>query len=182
LVELLVVIAIAAILTTLAVPSFQRLIQSNAISSSVNIFLADLRFARSEAIRRGGNVVMCRSDSPEAIKPVCNTGSGSSGNGWASGWIIFYDLDGNGTRTSTSTDPVLRVQSALTSPDSIVDAKASSKFQFTATGRLRSLSAGAGSLQFGSNDHYTNDLQRVVCVSLGGRGRIAGNGNASCTS
>ena len=73
LLEIMVVLAIVAILATLAVPSFTRLIQSNTMSSNVNTFMADMRYARSESIRRGGGVVMCRSDAPEATLPVCNT-------------------------------------------------------------------------------------------------------------
>lgn len=179
LVELLVVIAIVAVLTTLAAPSFKRTIQSNTISSSVNGFLADLRYARSEAIRRGGGVVMCRSNNPEAASPTCGSGSGTDGNGWVSGWIIFHDLNSNGDKNSV--DLVLRAQSPLTSLDSIVETNSSPKykFRFTATGRLQNLSS-ATSLQFGGNDNYTNDLQRTVCVSLGGRGRVAGDGTAFC--
>ena len=64
LLELMVVLAIVAILTMLAAPSFTRLIQSITMSSTVNTFLADMRYARSESIRRGGGVVMCRSDDP----------------------------------------------------------------------------------------------------------------------
>ena len=181
LIELLVAIAIAAILITLDAPSFRQLIQSNSMSSNVNTFLADMRYARSEAIRRGGSVIMCRSNAPEAASPVCNNLSGPGGNGWVSGWIVFYDQDGDGTRTAASTDPVLRVQAPITSIDSIVELKASppAKFQFTATGRLLNLSS-ATSLQFGGNPTFANTAQRVVCVSLGGRARIAGDGNASC--
>lgn len=184
-VELLVVIAIAAILTTLAVPSFQRLIQSNAMSSGVNSFLADLRFARSEAMRRGGGVVMCRSDAPEVTKATCGSGSGPGGNGWVSGWIIFYDRNNNGDRNYNANpdldDTILRVQSPLTSLGSVLQTTggSSTKFVFTATGRLKNLSSGVVTLQFGG-DNYSNDLQRTVCVSLGGRGRIAGDGYASC--
>lgn len=185
LVELLVVITIFAVLTALAMPSFRRIIQSNAISSSVNTFSADLRYARSESIRRGGGVVMCRSDTPEAASPACGSGSGPGSNGWVSGWIIFYDRDNTGNRTSASTTadhPVLRVQAALTSLDSIVESGSSSstKFIFTATGRMKTVSS-ATSLQFGGGS-YAADLQRMVCVSVGGRARIAGNGNASCGS
>ena len=179
LIELMVVIAIVAILTTLAAPSFKQLIQSNTISSTVNSFLADMRYARSEAIRRGGGVILCRSDAPEATSPACGTGSGPGGKGWVSGWIIFVDENDEGTRTSTSTSTVLRVQSPITSVDSILEAN-STKFQYTATGRLRNLSSGVTTLQFGGNN-YANTLQRVVCVSLGGRARIAGDGYASCT-
>lgn len=180
LIELMVTIAIAAILITLAAPSFKGLIQSNAMSSTVNIFMTDLRYARSEAIRRGGTVVMCRSDAPEANNPTCGSGSGPDGNGWVSGWIIFYDLNGNGSKTAA--DPLLRVQGPISSVDSIVEggAGSSTKFRFTGTGRLLNLSS-ATSLQFGGGD-FSNDRQRKVCVSLGGRARIAGDGTTSCGS
>lgn len=178
LIELMVVIAIAAILTTLAAPSFVGLIKSSKISSGVNTFLADVRLARSEAVRLGGDVVMCRSNLPEAANPVCNTGSGTGGNGWVSGWIIFHDLDNSLNRNGT--EPVLRVQPALTSIDSITESSTppSNKFPFTATGRLRSATSAA-TLQFGGAD-FANNLQRIVCVGLGGRARIAGDGNAAC--
>jgi type IV fimbrial biogenesis protein FimT len=178
LVEVLVVVTIAAILTTLAAPSFTRLIQSTTISSNVNTFMADLRFARSEAIRLGGAVVMCRSDTPEATNPTCGSGSGPGGNGWVSGWIIFQDLDNNGAKANA--EPLLRVQAPITSMDSIVEAGGSSStaIRFTATGRLLNLSS-ATQIQFGGGN-YTNTVQRVLCVSLGGRARIAGNGLSAC--
>lgn len=181
LIELLVAIAIAAILIALAAPSFRQLIQSNSMSSNVNTFLADMRYARSEAIRRSGGVVMCRSNAPEAANPTCDGASGPDGNGWVSGWIIFHDLNGNGARNSA--EPLLRVQAPITSINSIVETKASptGKFRFTATGRLLNLSS-ATSLQFGGNPEFANSVQRVVCVSVGGRARIAGDGNASCGS
>ena len=184
LLELMVVLAIVAILTMLAAPSFTRLIQSITMSSAVNTFLADMRYARSESIRRGGGVVMCRSDDPEAISPTCNTGSGPGGNGWVSGWIIFQDLDPSAAGgDKNARDPILRIQSPITSLNSIVEKKSTpaNKFRFTATGRLLNLSS-ATTLQFGGNPLFANDVQRTVCVSLGGRARIAGDGTAACGS
>ena len=119
LVELLVSLSVVAIITSVAAPSFTALMKSTSISSSVNTFLADMRFARAEALRRGGGVVMCRSDAPEAATPACGTGSGPGGNGWVSGWIIFHDLNNDGTKAAA--EPLLRVQSAITSPNSIVE-------------------------------------------------------------
>ena len=176
LLELMVVLAIVAILATLAVPSLTRLIQSNTISSNVNTFMADMRYARSESIRRGG-VVMCRSDAPEATLPVCNTTSGPGGNGWVSGWIIYLDANNDGIIAAGN---LLRVQSPLTRMDSIKekDAHASSLFRFTATGRLFDVSS-ATSLYFGGSA-YAVDVQRVLCVNAGGHTRIAGDGAASC--
>ncbi len=179
-IELMVVIAIVAILTTLAAPSFKQLIQSNSMSSTVNAFLADLRFARSEAIRRGGSVMMCRSDAPEIADPTCGSGDGPGGNGWVSGWIVFQNLNNGSTRSSD--EPLLRVQGPITSLNSIMErggGSSSTKFKFTATGRLLNVSS-ATTLQFGGNDTFSNEVQRVVCVSLGGRARIAGNGTTDC--
>ena len=177
LLELMVVLAIVAILTTLAVPSFTRLVQSNTMSSNVNTFMADLRYARSESTRRGGGVVMCRSDAPEASPPVCNTTSGLGGQGWVSGWIIYLDANSNGV---IDAGDLLRIQSPIARMDSIVEngGGASSIFRFTATGRLFNVSS-ATSLQFGGSA-YASDVQRVLCVNPGGRARIAGNGTASC--
>lgn len=184
LIELLVVIAILGVLIAIAAPSFKRQIQANQIKSNVNTFLADTRFARSEAVRRGGGVVMCRSDSPEATNASCGTGSGPGGNGWVSGWIVFHDKNNNGQRNYNSDpildDTILRVQAPITALDSIVEGGSSSstKLVFTGTGRLLNISS-ATSLQFGGGD-FTADLQRMVCISLGGRARIAGDGNSTC--
>jgi len=177
LIELMVVMAIAAILLSLAAPSLSGLVRSSSMSNAVNTFMADARFARSSAVSLGGAVIMCRSDNPSAATPTCGTGPGTGGNGWVSGWIIFQDLDGNGNHNAT--DPLLRVQGPLTSVNSI--GNSSTKLEFTGTGRLKSLSSGTMTLQFGSAPNFPNDAQRVVCVSLGGRVRIAGNGNSSCS-
>ena len=182
LIELMVVIAIASILMTLAVPSFKQMIIKSNVSSVVNTFLADMRFARSEAVRRGGAVIMCRSDAPEATSPVCNTNSGPGTNGWVSGWIIFEDRDGTQNYSTADQGQLLKVQGPITNLDSIVESGgASTKFQFTAMGRMKNLSS-ATSMQFGSNATMTNDLQRVVCVNQSGRARIVGDGTTSCTS
>jgi len=183
-VELIVAIAVVAILTTLAAPSFIKLIQSNSMSSVVNTFLADMRYARSEAIRRGGNVVLCRSSNAETTA-TCGTGSTV---GWESGWIIFHDLNGSGTRTASGSgkEPLLRVQGPITSVNTISESGAATTFKFNAMGRL-SLSSST-SIQFGSNPPFATEAQRIVCVNLGGRARIAldsdgkPTGNASCAT
>lgn len=179
--ELLVTLAIVAILLALAAPSFTRLIRTNTISSNVSTFLTDMRYARSESIQRGGGVIMCRSDAPEAAQPVCATDTPSGSPGWASGWIIFHDLD---PRTSGGNkgilDPLLRIQSPITTMNSITEAGGSTtKFRFTATGRLLSLGAPTN-LQFGASPMFDSDIQRIVCVNLGGRARVAGAGGSTC--
>lgn len=174
LIEAMVVVGIVAILTALAAPSFKNLIQSNAISGNVNSFLADMRYARSEAIRRGGVVVMCRSNAPESTQ-ACNGTTGAA-NGWLTGWIIFVDLNGDGSHDAG--EPVLRVQGPITNMDSIIEPTNKGYiFSFNATGRLPGTTR---TINFGSSNFPTT-TQRVVCVSVGGRARIAGDGYSSCT-
>ena len=180
LIELLLVLTIAAILTALAAPSFGRLIKSNTISGGVNTFMGDLRFARSEAIRLGGPVVVCRSDAPEATIPGCGPTTSALNRNWSSGWIVFQDLNSDGVRDAT--DPVLRVQAALRTIDAIVEGGTVSNgvLRFTTTGRLLNVTS-ATQLTFGGGT-YASDVRRVVCVSIGGRARIAGDGATTCGS
>ena len=175
LVELLVVISVAAVLTALVAPSFGRLIQSGGVSSDVNTFLADIRFARSEAVRRGTLVVMCHSASPEAAAPTCNAGTE-----FKTGWIVFEDRDNSGDYNNA--EPLLRQQGPLSRSSGIVDSSASAtKFHFIATGRLRSAN-DATTITFNpSSGSGDATLQRVVCVSASGRARVAGDGSATCS-
>ncbi|OYT92087.1 MAG: pilus assembly protein [Burkholderiales bacterium PBB3] len=170
LIELLVVIAIAAILVALAVPAFTTLVRSTNVASAVNTFLSDTRFARSEAIRLGGTVTMCRSSDPEAASPDCGSGSTV---GWESGWIIFLDQNRDGTVDANADesldDRVLRIQAPIGTIGSIYEAGAATKLKFTSTGRLLNTSS-ATTVTFGGS--YDLALIRKICISLGGRARI----------
>ena len=176
----MVVLAIAAILVTLSAPFFTGLIHSTNMSSSINTFLADMRYARSEAIRRGGWVVMCRSNNPEAALPACVSSTDAVGNGWVSGWIVFHDINNDGGLTTTQ--PLLRMQAPNTALNSILEStgNSSTKFRFTATGRLTDLTSDA-TLNFGAAPVFSTINQRTVCVGLGGHARIAGIGATPCT-
>ena len=179
LIEVMMVVAILAILVKVATPSFREQIIKSAVSSAVTSFIADTRFARSEGVRRGGSVIMCRSDAPEATTPVCNTNSGPGGNGWVSGWLVFEDRDSNANFSAG--DQLLRVQGPITNLDRIVESGgASTKLVFTAMGRMNL--ASATSFTFGSTSTMTSAQQRAVCVGQSGRARIVGDGTTSCSS
>lgn len=89
--ELLMVMTIVAILAAVGLPSFKYVTASNRISSEINSLLADMRYARVEAIKEGLPVTICAS----ADQATC-IGS-TSGGSWASGWIVFSDPSGNQT-------------------------------------------------------------------------------------
>lgn len=87
LVECLVTLSIAAVLVALAAPALGRLLHSVHLSTASNALMSSLRLARSEALRRGGRVALCRS----ADGLSCATDGG-----WEQGWIVFHDLNANG--------------------------------------------------------------------------------------
>lgn len=69
LLELLVTLALFAILATIAVPNFSRIIQENRVITAANDFKTGLSFARSEALKR---------NQPISLLPAPN--------GWSTGW------------------------------------------------------------------------------------------------
>ena len=56
LIELMIAIAVAAVVLTLGVPGFGRVIERNQLTAHINELVSTLRFARSEAIRRNGDI------------------------------------------------------------------------------------------------------------------------------
>lgn len=92
LLELIITISLLSILTVLAVPSFESISNINRLSGTSNEFLTTLQVARSESIRRGVRVTVCRSTNPDAgASAACSTAVGT----W-DGWIVFVD-DGAAT-------------------------------------------------------------------------------------
>ena len=78
LIELMVPVAIAAIVLTLGIPSFQETIRSNRLTAQANELIITLNLARSEAIKRRANIVICTSTD----QSTC------TGSSWALGWIV----------------------------------------------------------------------------------------------
>lgn len=182
LIELLITISIVAVLLGLAVPSFRETIERNAVNKHVNTFISSLRYARSEAIKAGAPVVMCRSTNPEATTPTCATGSGSATGGWASGWLIFVnrDLDSGNDFTASSGDTLLRVQGVFNDSGGIekTSTPAVNKFVFRPTGLM---SAGASSFTFNSLS-LASAQQKLICISMQGRARILADSFAACNA
>ncbi len=102
LIELMVTVVIAAILLTVAVPTFRDVIQNNRLATQANDLVTAFNLARSEAITRAIPVSVCKSTDGLAC-----TASGR----WDQGWIVF--VDPNSSRTVDAGDAILRVHGAL---------------------------------------------------------------------
>lgn len=98
LIELMVTISVLAILITIAIPSFTATINRNRLATSANGLVGGFQLARSEAVRRGGRVVLCPTASLGPGTPTCSPGS------WEK-WIVFLDQNGDGQHVAT--EPLL---------------------------------------------------------------------------
>jgi type IV fimbrial biogenesis protein FimT len=103
--ELLISVAIFIILTSVGIPSYISFVRNGQLSNISTTLFSDLMFARSEAMKRKTNVVVCRSANPTATSPAC--GGGTSGD-WSTGWIVFADNGGTSGVYDTG-DVLLRV-------------------------------------------------------------------------
>ncbi|PHQ23917.1 pilus assembly protein [Marinobacter guineae] len=77
LIELLITMVVLAIIATVAIPGFGRLIEGNRLVSGTNLLVSSIKLARTEAIKRGTTVTF------------------SSDGGLASGWCV-HDGDATG--------------------------------------------------------------------------------------
>ena len=67
--EIVVVLAISALLIAVAVPSYRALTISNQLSSTINLFVATLALARTQAVNNTQRVAICASSNGQQ----CNT-------------------------------------------------------------------------------------------------------------
>lgn len=83
LIELMVVVAVAAILASIAIPSFRTLMQNNQITSQTNTVIGLIQAARSEAITQRSAVRVCGSSD----NATCNSSN------WEDGVIVVRTDD-----------------------------------------------------------------------------------------
>ena len=87
LIEVLVTTSIAALILTLAVPSFADFVSNSRLRTAANNFVSSLHQAKAEASSRAVNVTVCVSN---ANRDGCSNPSPAD---WNNGWLVFADLD-----------------------------------------------------------------------------------------
>lgn len=128
LVELMVVIAIIGILSAMAAPSYSGYIARQMQRDQISAFARSINLARTEAVKRGRSVMVCRSDAPEATTPACNTNGGD----WSTGWIIFSDDNNN--QSYDATESIIQVQSGWANSGTVSTNEAGNTIVFRASG------------------------------------------------
>ncbi len=170
LIELLIAMAVVAVLASLAVPALQGLLARHAVDAAVSAFIADLNFARSEALKLGHSVTICRSSSGTA----CEAGRGS----WHAGWIVFRAAGRSGTDIGPG--GVLRVQGPLAGLASFQSSRGPGATDASLRFNGRGIAVGAGNHWVAAARGGATAHRRVVCLSFQGRASVQPEGAQSC--
>lgn len=168
LIELMVAVAILAILLAVGVPSFQSFIASSRLTTANNDFVSAMALARSEAIRRGSRVTVCKS----ADGSTC-----TDAGGWHQGWLVFADTTraGASAEVNTGESIVSRYEAVSGSLTLIGDAGVGSYISFAADGTVRQMTGAAqsGRIRVCNSASVLDDTRRARDITISSAGRIA---------
>jgi len=67
LIELMIAVVVVAITLSLAIPGFKSIIHANRAATVSNQLISALHLARSEAVKRGRDVVVCRNSGGSCV-------------------------------------------------------------------------------------------------------------------
>ncbi len=165
LMELLVVLAVVGVLISLAVPGLQAQVARYRVHAAAQAFVKDMRWARSEAIKRSSSVSLCMSSDGR----LCGA------QGWATGWLVFTDEDGNGQLGGA--DELLRVQASWVGLAGMGGAEPANDrrfFVFQGQGVAR---AATQTMRVWAQGGMH---ERLVCVSMQGRAALRPAGDVAC--
>ncbi len=154
--ELLIAVAAAAVLLSLAVPSYSSVVHKNRIAAATDLLYLSLNTARSEALKRRDPVRICPS--------ADSTGCRNDGD-WSDGWLIFNDANSN---NSPDTAEIIQVVDAVEGEIMLQVSSAFSGFiQFQPTGAAFGNGGNTGEFRLCHAD--AESFSRRIAVSLSGR-------------
>ncbi len=178
LLEVMVVVAIIAVLAAIAAPSFTPLIERWRVRDAAEGLQSTLYFARSEGIKRGGNVIVMK---------AANDGSctnATAATQWGCGWRVFYDINNNNAQDcdTTKTPNECDLQT-FAAPNRVEINFASSNGYITVNRWGQFDSAGNNSFDLRlmpQGTDTTNAGATALCVGLSGRITHLSKGDAAC--
>lgn len=147
LIELMVTIAILAIIATIAVPSFQSIIERNRTVTQANNFLSAVQLARSEAVKRRDTVTL----------------TADSGN-FENGWCVH-------TGIACNAGSQIRTFEAV---NGLALAGSATSFGFSSRGERVPQTGGNITVSVQPGPCTTGDIDRrsIVTIGLSGRAEV----------
>ena len=158
LVELVIGLAVGALVLTIAVPHFRGWVVAYELHSTAAQLAGSMTLARSEAIKRGYRVSLCKSTDR---RRCADTGD------WDRGWLVFADVDRD---AQIGDDEVLVRIEDVTAPDISIRANRPLEdyVSYTSLGQARLLN---GALQMGTFI-VCRPGQNAIRVVLANSGRV----------
>ena len=151
--------SISAILTTSAVAAWP-MVEQNKMTVAVNELMAHLNFARTEAISRGAEVVVCPSvDQARCAEPAADY------TAWDKGWLIYIDANDNG---ELDAGELLRMHAAPTGGLAIRSSDGRRKVIFRPTG-----TSGGSNLTLAVCGLSGKATARYVTLNIAGRAYVS---------
>jgi type IV fimbrial biogenesis protein FimT len=98
LIELMITLTVVTILLATAVPYLGNFTKNNRLVTQTNDFVIAVQLARSEAVKRGINTIIC----PSSNQTSC---SGNASD-WQNGWLVFSDFNLNGSLEPGASAPL----------------------------------------------------------------------------
>lgn len=160
LIELMIVVTIAAILATVAVPSFQNTIKRNRVETQIRSFSEMLKLARSEAVSTQRFVTVCNADNTG----LCGT---SAVPGWSNGWSVFYDDDLGGDIDTPATD-LLKIHDEINDNVLTVRNDSATNIPIVRFNRLGATTAGTALLVKICDSGNDSDYVRALIIEPSG--------------
>ena len=167
--DLIITSAVAGILSLGAV-GMNGLVQDTRMTAMVNQLMGDLNLARSEAIKRGAPITLCKS----------NDGASCSDEAaWRDGWMVFTDPNKN--REVDAGEIIIHMQQALTG-DMTLRYGETGTYTYV---RYNSSGEASRAATFTFCDNRGADKAKAVIVYWTGRPRVSSasssNGPLTCS-
>ncbi|WP_280192402.1 GspH/FimT family pseudopilin [Delftia sp. PS-11] len=171
-IELMVTIAILAILAAMAAPSFTPIIERWRVRQTLEGLQSTLYYARSEAIRRGGGVIL---EKLPQDSNGCQLAQGQSD--WGCGWVLYADTNGNARLDDG--EEIRRMDTAART--TVTRTTASAQMKLDRWGNM----GGLGAQGFTIAPYpagISSPATRGLCVAAGGRIKVIGQEDVPCNS
>ncbi len=172
LIELLTGMVIVGILLALAAPGFETMASNSAVVQEANRIVADIQYARSEAIKRAAPVNLCRSaDAQSCVGADCACHTGTNAQQYDEGWLM-YVAGSRDTSFDSDQDTLLRLGEEARGAITInSDTDLNQWLSLSPTGALDE--NGPGQLAVCVNGESTEDVRgRLITIALTGRPAI----------
>ena len=155
LLEVIIVMALVAIVMTFAIPAMQTFTLNDRLTTNINVLIGHLAYARSEALTRSQQIVVCASDDGLAC-----------GGGWTDGWIVFVDADAD--NAFTVGEEIIRTNQDLGEANTIAATGIGTQIIYDNRGFVTA--ASVGSLQL--CDGRSGNFGKTVRITNTGRARL----------